>query len=74
MSEKSTDSKKVNVTHLRAAKPCPICKKQSLQAFHPFCSLRCADVDLNRWLSGAYVLPVADEELSEEDQQTLLSN
>jgi uncharacterized protein len=28
----------------------------------PFCSQRCADVDLNRWLSGVYAVPVADEE------------
>ena len=27
------------------------------QAHHPFCSGRCADIDLNRWLSGSYVIP-----------------
>ena len=30
--------------------------------FHPFCSARCRDVDLNRWLSGAYVIPGDAEE------------
>jgi uncharacterized protein len=50
------------VTNLRPRKPCPICGKPSAQAYHPFCSARCADVDLNRWLSGTYAVPVVDEE------------
>jgi endogenous inhibitor of DNA gyrase (YacG/DUF329 family) len=37
-------------------KPCPICGK-SAEGSHPFCSERCRDVDLNRWLSGSYVVP-----------------
>jgi uncharacterized protein len=36
------------------AKPCPICGKPGQPAFLPFCSSRCADVDLHRWLSGVY--------------------
>jgi endogenous inhibitor of DNA gyrase (YacG/DUF329 family) len=36
---------------------CPICGKPSVERFKPFCSARCADVDLNRWLSGAYAIP-----------------
>jgi hypothetical protein len=36
---------------------CPICARAAVAAFRPFCSKRCADVDLNRWLSGAYVVP-----------------
>ena len=50
------------VTSLRPRKPCPICSRQSKQAYHPFCSARCADVDLNRWLSGGYAIPVVDDE------------
>jgi len=46
-----------NVIKLKPTRPCPICKKPSTQAFFPFCSARCADIDLNRWLSGAYVIP-----------------
>ncbi|SDG91811.1 DNA gyrase inhibitor YacG [Pelagibacterium luteolum] len=46
-----------NVTRLRQPKPCPICGKLSVQQFHPFCSARCADVDLNRWLKGNYAIP-----------------
>ena len=30
--------------------------------WRPFCSRRCADVDLNRWLSGVYAVPVKEEE------------
>ena len=46
-----------NIVKLKPTRPCPICGKPSAQAFHPFCSARCADIDLNRWLSGAYVIP-----------------
>jgi endogenous inhibitor of DNA gyrase (YacG/DUF329 family) len=45
------------------AKPCPICGKPALQRFRPFCSARCADVDLGRWLKGSYVVPA---EVTEE--------
>lgn len=38
-------------------KPCPICGKPAVAATRPFCSKRCADVDLHRWLSGGYVVP-----------------
>lgn len=41
---------------------CPICGKPADPAFKPFCSKRCADVDLNRWLSGVYAMPVQDDE------------
>ncbi len=56
-----------NVIVLKPQRPCPICGKPSTQAFHPFCSARCADIDLNRWLSGAYVIPARDDEAAEED-------
>ena len=41
---------------------CPICSKPAAEQFRPFCSRRCADVDLNRWLSGVYVVPARAEE------------
>ncbi len=41
---------------------CPICGKPTVQQNQPFCSKRCADVDLNRWLSGTYAVPVVEEE------------
>jgi endogenous inhibitor of DNA gyrase (YacG/DUF329 family) len=45
-----------------AIKSCPICSKPAAEKFRPFCSRRCANVDLNRWLSGVYAVPVKDEE------------
>jgi uncharacterized protein len=43
-------------------KPCPICGKPALEASQPFCSGRCRDVDLNRWLSNSYVIPAKDDD------------
>jgi uncharacterized protein len=43
-------------------KPCPICGKPATEASRPFCSERCRDVDLNRWLSGSYVVPGREDE------------
>jgi endogenous inhibitor of DNA gyrase (YacG/DUF329 family) len=39
------------------ARKCPICGKPTNPDHSPFCSRRCAQVDLNRWLSGSYVIP-----------------
>jgi uncharacterized protein len=46
----------------RLAKKCPICGKPATKASKPFCSERCRDVDLNRWLSGSYVVPGRKDE------------
>jgi len=43
-------------------KPCPHCGKPAAEQFRPFCSARCRDVDLNRWLSGAYAIPAKDDD------------
>jgi len=42
--------------------PCPICGKPADERVRPFCSRRCADVDLHRWLSGVYTVPVVEDE------------
>ena len=47
-------------------KPCPVCGKPRAEAFKPFCSPRCQDVDLGRWLKGAYVIPGKPVEGDEE--------
>jgi endogenous inhibitor of DNA gyrase (YacG/DUF329 family) len=39
------------------AKACPICGKPAQPNVRPFCSARCADVDLGRWLSDVYLVP-----------------
>lgn len=46
---------------------CPVCEKPADPAYRPFCSRRCADIDLNRWLSGAY--SIAGREGDEEDEE-----
>lgn len=48
---------------------CPICAKPTVAAFRPFCSKRCADVDLNRWLGGQYAIPAAEQSLSSDDEE-----
>lgn len=36
---------------------CPICSRPTDPQYRPFCSGRCADIDLSRWLRGAYAIP-----------------
>ena len=50
----------------RTSKLCPICGKPTDEQRKPFCSKRCADVDLNRWLSGVYAVPVTEDEDDDE--------
>jgi endogenous inhibitor of DNA gyrase (YacG/DUF329 family) len=38
---------------------CPICGKPRDEEHRPFCSKRCADIDLGRWLEGRYAVPGA---------------
>jgi endogenous inhibitor of DNA gyrase (YacG/DUF329 family) len=56
------------VVPLRPARPCPICGKPSARSAYPFCSKRCADVDLNRWLTGSYAIPAAEDGPSSEEE------
>jgi endogenous inhibitor of DNA gyrase (YacG/DUF329 family) len=62
------------VVRLRPVRPCPICGKPSVQAFHPFCSSRCAQIDLNRWLTGAYVIPASVDPDPAADDDTASTN
>jgi hypothetical protein len=48
-------------------KPCPICGKLAIEQLRPFCSKRCADVDLHRWLAGVYAVPAVEDEDSAEE-------
>lgn len=49
---------------------CPICGKDTVQAYRPFCSRRCADLDLARWLGGGYAIPGDAEEDQADPQQS----
>jgi len=41
-------------------KDCPVCKKPAVEKYRPFCSRRCADIDLGRWFSGKYSVPTEE--------------
>lgn len=51
----------------RKDRKCPICGKPADEKHLPFCSKRCAQVDLNRWLSGAYAIPGKQPEGDEDE-------
>jgi hypothetical protein len=51
-----------NIVELKRKAPkskCPICGRPSLAELRPFCSKRCKDEDLSRWLGGGYRIPTA---------------
>ncbi len=48
---------------------CPICRRAVVPEYRPFCSKRCANVDLQRWLVGGYAIPAADDD--EDDSARL---
>jgi len=50
------------MSSLGQTKPCAICGKPQVARFRPFCSRRCADIDLHRWLSGAYAVPSVEDD------------
>jgi len=56
------DDAQAKVTPLRPKRPCPECGKPSSRADYPFCSPRCKDIDLNRWLSGSYAIPATEDD------------
>ena len=51
-------------------KPCPICGKPADPKLNPFCSTRCADVDLNRWFAGAYAVPANEDDETDDPDVT----
>ncbi len=59
------------IVRLKPARRCPICGKPATQADYPFCSPRCKDIDLNRWLSDRYRVPTdeAPNEPPRDDEQ-----
>ncbi|MCB2097012.1 MAG: DNA gyrase inhibitor YacG [Parvularculaceae bacterium] len=57
-----TSPNKSAVNDNKSSAKCPICKKPVVAEYQPFCSKRCADVDLHRWLSGDYAIPAVESE------------
>ncbi len=49
---------------------CPVCGKDAVAEFRPFCSRRCTLVDLNRWLSGVYRVETAEAPAEAEQPET----
>jgi endogenous inhibitor of DNA gyrase (YacG/DUF329 family) len=49
---------------------CPICGRLTDAHYRPFCSRRCADVDLSRWLSGGYAIPVLEDDDEDGEHST----
>lgn len=45
---------------------CPICAKETHAEYRPFCSRRCADVDLAKWLGGGYAIPSENPDDADE--------
>ncbi len=57
---------RVRVTEeAKVRRRCPLCGRPAVPRYRPFCSARCAEIDLGRWLSGAYRIPSREE--PEED-------
>jgi len=47
---------------------CPTCRRHPADPkYKPFCSKRCADVDLQRWFTGGYVIPDSVDDVSSGD-------
>jgi hypothetical protein len=57
-----------NVEPLRPKLPCPECGKPSDRQTHPFCSERCKNLDLGRWLNGSYTIPVSEVEENQDPE------
>ncbi|WP_337266029.1 DNA gyrase inhibitor YacG [Oryzifoliimicrobium ureilyticus] len=60
MSEEMKTSAKVEP--LRKKRPCPECGKPSSRDHYPFCSNRCRDLDLSRWLTGSYAIAATEDQ------------
>ncbi|MCH7487553.1 MAG: DNA gyrase inhibitor YacG [Proteobacteria bacterium] len=50
------------------ARPCPLCGRPAVARFRPFCSRRCADGDLGKWIAGDYRIPTDEVPDLEEEE------
>ena len=59
------------MTETPNVRPCPICGKPMERTYRPFCSKRCADIDLGRWFNGTYAVAAEEEPLvGDEDRES----
>lgn len=56
------------IARFRKAVACPKCGKPSVDTAYPFCSKRCADLDLGAWLNGSYAIAASEEEPGSADE------
>lgn len=72
MNQKSSQRGGRVVPLARKGGTCPICGAASRKKYRPFCSERCADVDLGRWLKGGYRIPTdeAPHDASGDDAES----
>ena len=61
MSDADKSSAPANDNRDAKSAPCDICGRPRVEKYPPFCSRRCADIDLYRWLKGSYVIPGGEE-------------
>ncbi len=57
MADKENTPRATETPPAKPLKPCAVCGKPAQPRYKPFCSARCADIDLGRWLKGTYVIP-----------------
>lgn len=65
----SSNEKRAAVNDNAMTALCPICKASATLDYRPFCSKRCADIDLHRWLSGGYAIPAVEGETEDSAPQ-----
>ena len=70
MTDKPLHLKIVKGHSLKAA--CPLCQRPAEIIYRPFCSRRCAQLDLGKWLTGSYAIP-SHEAMEDSDVETLLA-
>jgi hypothetical protein len=49
---------------------CAVCGRPATPEYRPFCSKRCSNVDLQRWLTGGYAIPAVENEDGPEDEDS----
>ena len=67
MSDKTPD----NIVPMKGGR-CPMCARRWTQKYRPFCSKRCADLDLSKWLNESYKIPA--EEAGELDDDAFVDD